>query len=439
MTNYAHIYIYIDKHHPYSFEITDFEIISSNDHIKVNKLNNNFHIKKKPTSLQKVWYQKNNRIFCEFLGYNFFADMPNNFNLNDVPPDLIKAVNHLLFGNIEKIVFDEPSYLVNKNYLNKREVLDSKYFQNQKKMLLCFSTGEDSTAALLILPENDTYCYYSKRNYNHYYTSLGYLINLGTDCNEEHSLSLIQNIIKIENNFEKIGLFHGLTHGYRDNYGYGALGLLLGYYLNIKIIAFGSVMEQVFLKSGFNFTNIIKYKSSRFNRYRDFFANFGFYFSFPVGFISEVVTSSIVSDINNKYITNACPNKTIYAKDCGYCFKCFRKTLLKKETNVVIDKSLLNIFEKRPLKSATSLIYSINFSGIEVPNALKEYSHLKLCFLKKYYSGEMNSLLPLYFSSYVKKKLKEYKIEPMNIEEEKKLKEIAKIFDPKNYSDKRAL
>jgi hypothetical protein len=427
------VFSYTDKSIQFGWEINDVHLIHEDNLFRLN--GNNFATER--LSFAKQWSQEGEQIRVTWLGNDFFADMPKGFDLANVPPDLLEIANDLLFGKIEEIVFKRPRLLGTSKIPPSGDFGRSATFQTSK-ILLCFSAGEDSTAALRLLPPDITQPYYSERPNNHYFRHDGFRIALNPIINEEKALARIPNVVRVPNNFETIGITVGMRHGYRDNFGYAALGALLANHYGANVIAFGSVLEQVFMKSGNNFTDIVHYGPSRFNKYRDLFAQAGLVYSLPTGVMSEVITNRICKMSLERYTPVPCPTTSSDGQPCGRCFKCFRKLRLENQIGIPnTSDAIRNILKKRPLKSATSLVYSVQKSGYDGPE-INEYLNADLNFLERYFSTYLRLLIPPDISSFIERELTKMGISEMSQSDIYKLRTTAKIFDPDNFSEKRS-
>lgn len=424
---------YTDRKVPLGWQLQGVHILDGADMLIVR----NEALVRKPLSFAKKWVQKGNRITVTWLGSTFFADMPQGFNLETVPQDKMNVVNDLLFGNLEHLVFGQDRLLTSKDLRQAGNFGRSAGFST-RKVLLCYSGGEDSTAALRLLPSHLTQPFFSKRSYSSYFTPNGARVRLNQPVNEERALARVPTAICTLTNFESIGLTVGTRHGYQDNFGYAALGVLLASHFDANVVAFGSVMEQIFMKSGYDFTDAVFYRPSRYNKYLNLFASVDLFFGLPTGVMSEVITNRICGLSRDKYLAVPCPNTSVAGEPCGRCFKCFRKLRLEERTNLPPpEQSVIDILKKRPLKSATSLVYSVQKSGYE-GDEINEYLSADVDFLDRYFGSYLPLLIPQDIANHIARELADMNISPMTPEDEHKLRTVAKIFAPESWSEKRA-
>ena len=431
------IYSYTAKNNNYSWELNDIEILTQNEHYKVIDVGEDLvaNMCCSKLDLSKRWRQEGDRIIVNWLNRDFYVDLPSGFSLENFPDKLLQVVEEILFGKLELLVFDKPRELGHKKYADFAGFGLDKSFKT-KKILLSFSAGEDSTAALAILPD-ETQPYFCYRPYSSYTNARGALCTLTPDINEMKSLDRISNVMKIASTFEKIGLSVGTTHGFRDGFGYAAIGIFLCKHLDANVLSFGSVMEQVYLKSGNNFTDIVYYKSSSFNSYRKLLGSIGIFWCFPTGFLSEVLTNKICGMSKDKYTAVPCPSTDAGGRPCGVCFKCFRKIRLQGDDAPPPSITVKEILTKRPLKSGTSVVYAAQKSNY-TNGEFQEHMNTDLGFLTQYFGDGFDNLLPKDIQKSVKEHLRKFEISRMTREDENKLRNVAKVFDPQNYSKARA-
>ena len=381
------------------------------------------------------WLQRDRRIEVTWLGSTFWAEMPEGFKLESLSASKMDVVNDLLFGNIGVQIFGRSRMLMAEDNRGDFGRLQE---APESRVLLAYSAGEDLTAALRILPPDRTIPYHSKRPMKSYFrASDGANIKLPSASYEQRAIAKTGNVVEIPTTFEAIGLTVGKPFGYRDNFGYAALGVLLSDFYGCNTVAFGSVMEQVFMKSGNNFLDLKKNLHARTPRYRDLLASVGLYFALPTGALSEVITNRICALSADRLISVPCPLTDDDGTPCGKCFKCFRKMRLDEKPVEPPTQAISDILRKRPLKSATSVVYAaqkVNYSGDE----LSEFMEEDLNFLNRYFEDGLTYLNPADIAAHIILELRQMGFAPMNNEDEERLRKIALVFDPENYSPKRS-
>lgn len=386
------------------------------------------------TDFDRSWRQEGAQLAVTWLGDTYRATMPSGFTLEAVPPERVELAAELLFGEIERAVFGRSRKLLE---VSRAESTEEFELEDASKVLLCYSAGEDSTAALELLPPDRTVAYYSERPYDRYKTAAGASISLHT-AYERSVVSRVPGLARVPNEFELIGLSVGMSLGYRDSFGYAALAVLMAQHLKCNTIAFGSVMEQIFLRSGCNYSDVVNYRSARLVAYRSLFRDAGLYFSVPTGGLSEVLTHRITRENRHGYVAVPCPSTSASGEPCGTCFKCFRK--LRLDDGVAApdpSPGALKSITARPMKSATSVVAAAQNAG-ESRFGLAEYSKTDISYLKRYYGEGLRGLVPKDLVAHVERALHDRGIEPMTLLDEYRLRTVAEVFDPGNLSMKAA-
>ena len=434
----AAFFVYVDRQVRDSFYVETPQIISRSKTLTfdgVDRMGILTYTTQK-TDLSKTWRQDGNRLIVTWLEREFWMDAPDGLNLSSIDPRKIEAANILLFDNCEYLVFGCQRAFVDPKFRAFSEEISNQSFA-ASNVLLAYSTGEDSTAALALLPRDITVPFHTKRAYRHYRTAAGHRIDLGERSLEEAALARVPDCVIVENTLETIGLSVGTTHGFRDNFGYGAVGLLLADHFGANTIAFGSVMEQVYLRSGNDFTDVYNYLPSRLNRYSELLRYAGVFFSAPTGFLSEVLTNKICQNVRDELIAVPCPKTDAAGQPCGTCFKCFRKTRLEGGTTLPPHEHVSNLLKKRPLKSATSVVIAAQRAGYD-GGEFAEYMGEDLSHFERYFGTGLEQLVPHNLHAPLRETLASHGIEPMSDEDEIKVRNIAKTFSPATFDEKRA-
>jgi len=432
------IVFYANKTIKGDFLLSDFQIITAERRVTLTKPEKSSQISPywSETDLRPSWEQRGTSLIVHWLDHSFYATMPSGWQLSDVDASRLEAAGLLLFDACAFTVFGTSRKFLDPKF---REFSDTVIAPKDRtgNILLSYSTGEDSTAALAVLPEKRTIPFHSRRDYESYRRSDGHVISLGARDREQAALNRVPNCIIIPNTFEKIALSVGMRHGYSDNFGYAAIGLLLANHVQAEVIAFGSVMEQVYMRSGNTFIDIFNYVPSRYNRYRELFEYADIFYALPTGFISEIVTSHICKAVKGRYITVPCPNTDSNGKPCGTCFKCFRKLRMEGASAPPPSPEVTNLLGKRPLKSGTSVMRAVQNSGDTIP-ALSEYAHIDFSVVDRYLSSGTDHLLMPTLASEVRARLEAFGIKAMSSADELLLKDIGRCLDPDAYDLRKA-
>lgn len=379
--------------------------------------------------LERRWRQEGRRVVCSSTYGEHWAEMPRGWRLDEVHPAALTAAEWILYNGVDRIAFgvtkpapDPPDSM--------RRFIGT-------NTLLSYSLGTDSTAAMALLPD-DTLRYYCRRPYTRYFTRSGAAVQLPDPSPWEQRLDRVDNLIVVSNTFEEIQLAGGGRHGFAHNFGYAAVGLLLADHADAGVLAFGSVMEQVFLRSGHLFADVVALDRSTFNALRNVVNSAGLFLALPTAGCSEVLTSQISDRGRYSGLAISCPRAATDGTPCGTCFKCFRKLRLEGRDDVPEpDESVLHAFEKHPLKSATSVIYAVQRSTYRHP-ILDEYRDVELDFLERYFDYAIEHMLPSALRDHVRGELASLGIDPMSDDDELRLRTIGQIFWPESFSWSRA-
>lgn len=391
---------------------------------------NNIETIKTKINTEKIWFQRGSDLVCKSHLGEFFFNIPFDWNITDIPQENFLIANYLLFSKAEHHLISTTENI--KTLINELHPIANTIQDTESIALLSFSFGEDSTAAASLLPDS-TIKYYAKRAHSTYTMPNGSKINVNPYEIYEKSYEKISHLILIKNDLEKIGPAAGLRHGFTHNFGYGAIGILIAPLLKATAICFGSVMEQVFLKNGTNYTDILKLKSSAFNLLGALFKKSGIDFCLPTGGCSEVITSKICEIGPLAGVSHSCPNVDKYGNPCLTCFKCFRKYRMQNASHLPEpNQSVLDLLQKRPLKSATSLLYALNKSN-EVKKYAKEYEGINFSFLERYHESGSQGLMPEWIQSSVFSNLKKLGFNKMTSEDELVLRKIGEKLDSNSY------
>ncbi len=387
------------------------------------------HVSKR---IERSWSQSGTRCNVKTTLGNFYAEMPTGWKLSEVSAEKLAAADQLLFGEIEQRLFgSSPETTVQ---------AASERPQHERpsagdRVLLAFSAGEDSAAALALLPKGSPK-FFCKRDYTTYRIGTGQEVQLPSFEPFQRVLDRVGDVVIVPNTFEKIDLLAGGRHGYRHNFGYAVIGLLLADSLGATSIAFGSVMEQVFMGSGNNFIDVAKTPSSRANHLVSMFRRAGMDFCLPTAGCSEVVTNRLARQALGA-MALSCPNLAKDGTPCGRCFKCFRKLRFLDNHQVAPHDDVLHILEKHPLKSATSVMYAIQKSGFRHPQTDK-YLKVDLSFLERYFGPAVDHFVPTGLRGAVLDALKAAGIRPMSPSDEISLRGVGRTFFPERFNPKRS-
>jgi hypothetical protein len=376
-------------------------------------------------SLKRQWRQEGNRVICASVYGEHWAQMPAGWRLDEVHPAALAAAEWILYAGADRLAFgtSEPQ----------PDPEDGRRRFIGPNTLLAYRLDPDTTAAMALLPD-DTIRYYGRRPYRRYFTSTGTPVELPNAQPWEQRLDRLDNLIIIPNTFEQIQLTAGGRHGFAHNFGYAALGLLLADHTDAGVLAFGSVMEQVFLRSGHLFADVVALQRSSYHGLRRLVNSAGMFLALPTAGLSEVLTSRVSDSGRYAGLAISCPRAAADGTPCGTCFKCFRRLRLEGGIDAPPpEESVLRVLAEYPLKSATSVVYAAQRSGYRHP-VLDEYRDTDLTFLERYLDYAVEHMLPPELGSHVRRELDMLGIDPMTEDDELRLRTIGQIFWPESFS-----
>jgi hypothetical protein len=384
---------------------------------------------REPVDVRRRWHQDGRRVVCTSVFGEHWAEMPDGWRLDAVHPAALAAAEWLLYAPLMKQAFGIVERAPDPEDPDRRFI--------GSRTLLSYSLGTDSTAALTLLPP-DTISYYAQRPYGSYTTNTGAEVRLPDARPWEERLAAIPNLIVVPNTFEQIRVCAGGRHGFGHSYGYAAIGLLLADHVDAGVIAFGSVMEQVFLRSGHLYADVVALPSSAYNSMRRLVEAAGLFFALPTGGCSEVITNRIADTGRFAGLAISCPSAAPDGTPCGVCFKCFRKLRIDGRRDLPEPSpGVQALLHKYPLKSATSVVYAAGRSAYRHPD-LDRYRDVRLDFLERYSPYAVDHMLPPHLRDHVRDQFRQLGIAPMDAEDDLRLRSIGKVFWPEQFDPRRA-
>ena len=340
------------------------------------------------------WKQEGNKLILNTMKGETHWIMPDDWKLEWTNEDLLRLVEALLYNNWEEMFTIKKSI---------NEYKGTRKFG--KNIGLSFSGGVDSTAAMLVLPE-DTKLVYHERDEN-----------LGGTLKQDNPLHMIKEmkkngkeVIIVKSNHEKVRMYHGHLRGFSSDWA-PAIGLiLLADYLDLGYIAYGTTLGESFLDKGYYYRDFYNHPSQVL--WRKAFNNAGLHLILPVGGISEVAINKIVQQSVYKNLAHSCLRAPI-GEDCRLCSKCFRKSLLNgwhmKEGYLETQemKNKLN-----PLYQAHTVIFGCQKRGLHLKE-IEPYINMNVDWVRRYYPYGLQ-LVPKELRQGLIKNYSKYGIESMS-------------------------
>ncbi|MHC1750270.1 MAG: DUF6395 domain-containing protein [Cellulosilyticaceae bacterium] len=281
-------------------------------------------------SMQKIIKIGNHN--CEF-------QLPEDLNLGEVHPDVMALVVLLMlypFTNkkielpfsISRYFADTVKRIAKKDMGPVNEALEPNVVLGNTKVALAYSGGVDSTAALLLLPE-DTIIYFIDRKVPEGVETLYRKDAPLNACNAIRANG--RKVYNITTDFEYVRN----PVGFPVEVACAIPGLLLSKYESIDSIAMGMVMESAYRTGHEIYEDYAK--RWHYKVWGGLFKAVGIPLNLVVAGISEVGTQTIVRQSPYADIAESCMMAE-GGKPCMKCMKCFRKKMLEK----TLDREPLN-------------------------------------------------------------------------------------------------
>ena len=221
---------------------------------------------------------------------------------------------------------------------------------------LSYSGGVDSTAAMLLLPD-DTILAYHERNFT---SMLNHSLPHSTfEAIEERTG---RPVLRIPSNHEKIRTYHGLQTGFPTANAACVHLILLADHLDICSISFGTVIENTWLKKGLKFREF--QDTHYWNYWPKQFKKAGLDYVLPINHISEAGALKICAQSELADVVNSCLRGN-GDRWCGTCWKCFHKNgPLGREIDPT-SKEISIFLNKKPLRTAQHALWALKVQGLE--------------------------------------------------------------------------
>lgn len=382
----------------------------------------------KDMDLSRHWYQTGSRLHVRSVYGDHWIEMPDGWSMEGMHPATWRIVEEYIFGRMENMLFGIER-------LDVQELNPSEARPRGASLLLAFSGGAGCTAAMEVLPP-ETIKYHSWRDDSPFHLANGKSYAHPSRKFLRRNLEAYGDVLFVPQTLDLVPIGMGLTIGLKDPIGYVVYAVLLSHHLDVGTVALGSVMEQCFLMSGIRYSDVAAIPHSTMNRAKHLLAHAGLAYTQPVSGCSEVITSKIVHRSKHRDLVLSCGLIDQDGHECGVCFKCFRKERLFRSDVPEPSDQVKYILHKRPLKSATSVMYACKSAGWSNPD-VEEYLDVRLDYLDRYYGYAVDTLVPQEFQEHVHRRFKELGFESMNREDELRLKQVAQVFWPEAWEVER--
>jgi hypothetical protein len=280
------------------------------------------------------WLQEGNRLWLRHPWGWVHWDMPEGYMLNNTHPALLHLALEVLLS---------PWVPETKNW-------DAGVRVAGKHHSLSYSGGIDSTAAMILMPEN-TILAYHQRNFT---STLNHSLPHSTfECIKERTN---RDVLCIPSNHEKIRTFHQKQTGFSTDHAAGVHLILLGDFLDLSGIAFGTPIDNTWLKKGLNYRD---FKNSDYwEKWSKKFHDAGLSYDLVINHLSEGATLKVCRNSKFHDIVNSCL-RGIGARWCGKCWKCFHKNGPLGRTFDANSNEIVTFLNTAPLRSGFHALWAV--------------------------------------------------------------------------------
>jgi hypothetical protein len=165
-----------------------------------------------------------------------------------------------------------------------------------------------------------------------------------------------RKVLCIPSNHERIRLAHGLNVGFSSANAAGVHLILLADYLDLKGIAFGTPIDNTWLKSGRTFRD---FSQSHYWKYWEGqFSKAGLSYVLPINHISEAGAMEICKQSVLSESVNSCL-RGVDGKWCGKCWKCFHKNGPLGRKIDPHSKEITTFLSAKPLRTAQHALWAL--------------------------------------------------------------------------------
>ena len=291
------------------------------------------------TDLLSNWSQEGNRVWLRHPWGWVHWDMPNGYQLSKTHPALLYLSLEVL---LSPWVPETNSWNVERR-------------NPGENYSLSFSGGVDSTAAMILMPQ-DTILSYHERNFT---SMLNHSLPYSTFAAISERTG--REVLCIRSNHEKIRTHHGKSNGFSTDHAAGVHLILLGDFLELKGIAFGTPIDNTWLKKGLNFR---QFSSSDYWLYwSKKFDKAGLSYDLVINHLTEGGTLEICRQSIFKDVVNSCLRGE-NLRWCGVCWKCFHKNGPLGRTFDPNSKEIITFLNKSPLRSGVHALWALKNQNI---------------------------------------------------------------------------
>jgi hypothetical protein len=292
------------------------------------------------TDLLENWVQEGSRLWLKHPWGWVHWDMPSAFDLNKTHPALLHlALEVLLSPWVEK---------------TKKWSVEER--RPGKHNSLSYSGGIDSTAAMLLMPD-DTILAYHERNFT---SMLNHSLPHSTFAAIQERTN--RKVLSIPSNHEKIRTNHNLQTGFSTANASAVHLILLADYLDLASIAFGTPIDNTWLAKGAKYRH---FPSSYYWTYwSKKFKLAGLRYLLPINHISEAGALSVCKQSKLSDVVNSCL-RGHDGRWCGRCWKCFHKNGPLGRDFDPYSKEVTTFLNAPHLRTAQHALWALKVQGLE--------------------------------------------------------------------------
>ena len=339
------------------------------------------------------WYQIEQRVWFRHPKGATYWDMPVHYDIRQTHESLLELATQILLGP----------------FLSSTKKVRSVARKPGNRLSLAYSGGVDSTAAMLMMPEETILSYHERvfpSNLKH--------------GNARRCIDFLQNSAQrtvevIPSNHELIRTHYGKKVGFSSSYAAGVHLILLADHFNLGSIAFGTVVENTWLDKGVQYRNFEQ--SWHWKYWPKRFLHAGLLLELPINHLTEACALAVCQQSPIGKVVNSCIRQD--DGGCGVCWKCFHKNGPIGRRMNPRSKEITSKLNAVPLRSGMHALWALQNQNLE--HMAPQYAEIlkqDLTWWKSAYGPGLRIISPS-LRSYVEEKterLLEFMDEPYELE-----------------------
>jgi len=279
------------------------------------------------------WHQEDRRLWLRHPWGYVYWNMPEGFNLDATSPALLHLALEVLLG---------PWVPETKRWKATRPL--------GQRLALSYSGGVDSTAAMLLLPD-DTLLAYHERDFP---SMLSHSLPHRTfEAVRERTG---REVVCVPSNHEVLRTLHGKQTGFSTAHAAGAHLILLADHFDLRGIAFGTPIDNTWLKKGKTYRDFSE--SFYWMHWSKKFLQAGLHYVLPINHISEAGALLVCKQSQLVDVVNSC----LRGDDerwCGRCWKCFHKNGPLGRSFDPASTEIQTFLNTAPLRTAQHALWAL--------------------------------------------------------------------------------